>query len=351
VRLTWLEEREESFARQLALAPLDVVSWFYAGGAWLHRALAESDVTPPRRLAAHVVSVGNLVVGGTAKTPLAAWLAGRLRRRGRKVVLVSRGYGRAGGDPLEVVSDGRFVRASAATAGDEPMLLASQAPGVPVLVGRDRGVVGLRALSAFDAEVIVLDDGFQHHRVSRDVDVLSFDGDLGLGNRRVLPRGPLREPLGALSRADAIGVVDGPLPEADERVLASRAPNAYRFTTHRLPAALRPLAGGAGLPLASLEGQSVGLLAAVARPQSVRRTLEGLGARVVAERLFRDHHRFRPADLAGLAGEAARWITTEKDAVKLVPAWTGHARVDVLAIELAVDAPEALLDWLESRLR
>ncbi len=347
----WLRERDESLARQLALAPLDVASWCYASAAWLHRAAAERGLTRARRLAAHVVSVGNLVVGGTAKTPLAAWLAAQLRRRGRKVALASRGYGRPGGEPVEVVSDGRFVHGTAATAGDEPMLLAAQAPGVPVLVARDRGLAGLRAISAFGADVIVLDDGFQHHRLERDVDVLTFDGSLGLGNRRVLPRGPLREPLGALARAEAIGVVDGPLPERDERVLAWRAPRAYRFATRRRPSALRPLAGGAALPLADLSGERVGLLAAVARPDSVRRTLEQLGAQVVAERLFRDHHRYAAVDLANLADEVPRWITTEKDAVKLIPAWAGRARIDVLAIELAVDAPEALLDWLEARLR
>src|SRR5262249_3394810 len=98
-------------------------------------------------------------------------------------------------------------------------------------------------------------------------------------------------------------------------------------------------------------GERVGLLAGVAQPASVRRTLAGLGAEIVAERLFRDHHRFTASDLAGLADAAPRWITTEKDAVKLVPAWAGRARVDVLAIELAVDAPAALLDWLEAKLR
>jgi tetraacyldisaccharide 4'-kinase len=350
VNLPWVE-RDESLARQLALAPLDVASWGYAGVAWLHRAVAESGITRPRRLAARVVSVGNLVVGGTAKTPLAAWLAAQLHDRGWKVALASRGYGRAGGEPVQVVSDGRFVLATAESAGDEPMLLAAQAPGVPVLVGRDRGVVGLRAVSAFGADVIVLDDGFQHHRLRRDVDLLTFDGAFGLGNRRVLPRGPLREPLGALARAHAIGVVDGPLPERDERLVAWRAPRAYRFATSRRPRALRPLAGGAALSLADLSGERVGLLAAVAQPESVRRTLARLGAQVVAERLFRDHHRYSASDLAGLGDQAPRWITTEKDAVKLVPAWAGRARVDVLAIELDVEAPNALLDWLESRLR
>jgi len=350
MRFAWLEERDESLGRQLALAPLDLASWVYGAGALVHRRLA-AVLRPPRRLAARVVSVGNLVVGGTAKTPLAAWLASQLRRRGRKVVLVSRGYGRSGGAPVEVVSDGRALLASAQTAGDEPMLLAAQARGVPVLVGRDRVRVGHRALAAFDAEVIVLDDGFQHHRLYRDLDLVSFDGHLGLGNRRLLPRGPLREPLSALSRADAIGVVDGPLPEEDERILRRRAPRAFRFAARRRPSSLRALATGVRRPLDDLDGCSVGLLAAVAQPRSVRRTLEGLGARVVAERLFRDHHRYRASDLEGLGGTANHWVTTEKDAVKIVPSWLGSARVDVLGIELEVEDPGPLLDWVESRLR
>ena len=351
MRLDWLEQREESPSRRLALAPLVVPSWCYAGAATLHRVLSERGWLRRRHLAARVVSVGNLVVGGTGKTPLAAWLAVGLRRRGRKVALASRGFGRSGGEPLEVVSDGRFVRGSADSAGDEPMLLAAKAPGVPVLVGRDRGLVGLRAQSAFDAQVIVLDDGFQHHRLARDVDILCFDGRLGLGNRRVLPRGPLREPLRVLGRADALGVVDGPLPEADASELARRAPRAYAFAMRRQPTVLRPLAGGAVLPPESLAGEAVGLLAGVAQPRSVRRTLEGLGARVVAERLFPDHHRFRAQDLQDLARQAPRWVTTEKDAVKLVPAWSGGARLEVLVIDLVVDDGEKLLDWIEARLR
>ncbi len=347
----WLEEREESLARRIALAPLSPVSWVYGSAAAAHRALSERGVLARRRLATKVVSVGNLVVGGTAKTPLAGWLAAQLKRRGHRVVLASRGYGRSGGDAIEIVSDGRHVRGTAATAGDEPMLLAAKARGVPVIVGRDRGLVGLRALSAFDAEVLVLDDGFQHHRLHRDVDVLSFDGRLGLGNRRVLPRGPLREPLAALSRADAIGVVDGPLPEEDDREIAKRAPDAYRFETARRPSGLRPLGGGAALALDDLRDAEIGLLTGVAQPLSVRRTLESLGARVVAERAFPDHHRYREADLDELAAEAPRWVTTEKDAVKLLPTWGGSAQIDVLAIELAVEKPRPFLEWLESKIR
>jgi tetraacyldisaccharide 4'-kinase len=146
-------------------------------------------------------------------------------------------------------------------------------------------------------------------------------------------------------------VVDGPLSEADEACLERHAPGARRFVARRRPIGLRALQGGRLEPPASLSGARVGLLAAIARPDSLRRTLADLGAEVVAERVFRDHHRFSARDLAGLAGQAELWVTTEKDAVKLLPAWAGGARVVVLVIELEVEEPEALLDWIEARLR
>jgi tetraacyldisaccharide 4'-kinase len=326
-------------------------AWAYGAGAWLARAARERGVLPVRRLPLRVISVGNLLVGGTGKTPFAAWLASGLSRRGHKVALASRGYGRRGREPVCVVSDGRFVRADAERAGDEPLWLAAHAPGVPVLVGRDRGVVGLRALSGFGADVLVLDDGFQHQRLARDLDFVCFDGAFGLGNGWLLPRGPLREPLGALRRADALAVVDGPLPAEDSARIEAVAPQAVKLALRRRPASLRPLAGGGGGAPAALDGAQVGLITGVARPAAVRRSLERLGARVVAERLFPDHHRYRKADLAGLAAQAPLWVTTEKDALKLVPAWAAGADVRVLAQALEVEAGEALLDWVEQRIR
>jgi tetraacyldisaccharide 4'-kinase len=351
VRLGWLERRDETPAQRLALAPLVPCAWLYGAGAWLTRALRERELLSRRRLPMRVVSVGNLVVGGTGKTPFAAWLAAGLARRGRKVALASRGHGRRGHEPVVVVSDGRFVRGSAERAGDEPMWLAGHTPGVPVLVGRDRGVVGLRALSGFGAEVLVLDDGFQHHRLARDVDIVCFDGEFGLGNGSVLPRGPLREPIVALRRADAIAVVDGPLREPDAARIRALAPSAREVSLRRHPVSLRGLGGGEETAPGWLEGRSVGLLAGVARPDSVRRTLAALGARIVAERIFRDHHRYRAVDLVGLGAQASLWITTEKDAVKLVPGWARGADLRVLGQALEVDAGGALLDWVEGKLR
>jgi tetraacyldisaccharide 4'-kinase len=346
----WLERRSEDPLRRLALLPLDVAAWLYGAVAWLHRLVYRIGLRRPARLGCRVVSIGNLLVGGSGKTPTAAWLAAELRRRGHKVALASRGHGRRDREPVRVVSDGRFVHATSEQAGDEPLLLAAHAPGVPVLVGRDRALVGLRAISGFGAEVLLLDDGFQHHRLARDLEIVLFDG-AGLGNGRVLPRGPLREPRGALRFADAIGVVDGPLPAEDEALLRRLAPGALRFAGRRRPVWLRPLGGGTSTPPESLAGTEVGLLAGIARPEGLRRTLEGLGARVVVERVFPDHHRYRAADVADLVRHGVVWITTEKDALKLPASWTAGARVLVLGIELEVEAPERLLDWLEARLR
>jgi len=346
-RPAFFDERRPSLARRVALSPLVPLAWIYGGGAWLAR---HARLRSPARLACRVVSVGGIAVGGSGKTPAAAWIAARLRERGHKVAIASRGYGRAGRDRCLVVSDGRFVRAGVAEAGDEPLLLAAKAPGVPVLVGRDRAAAGLRALVLFDVDVLVLDDGLQHHRVARDVEIVTVAGS-GLGNGALLPRGPLREALSALRRADAIWVIDGPLPARDAERLERHAPGARWLQARRRPVSVRSLAGAALAPATSLAGLEVGMLAGIAEPESLRRTLESLGARVVAERRFPDHHRYRERDLSGLAACTPRWVTTEKDALKILPSWAEGIDLRVLAIDLDVERGDELVGWLDRALR
>jgi tetraacyldisaccharide 4'-kinase len=348
---SWLIGREESRARAAALLPLRAASWGYAAGASLHRLAHQRGWIEPRRLACRVVSVGSLTVGGAGKTPTAAFVAEGLRLRGHRVALATRGHGGRPRESVHVLSDGRLLGRDPGAAGDEPIVLAAHAPGVPVVVARDRGLAGLRAISVFDIDVLVLDDGFQHHRLHRDVDILSFDGMQGLGNGFVLPRGPLREGVSALERADAIGVVDGALPPADEAVLARRARAAYRYTGMRQPIVLHGLAGGDPERPTALAGRSVGALTGIAGPAEFECTLEALGARVVARRHFPDHHRYRSMDLRGLSELAEIWVTTEKDAVKLLPSWLGGLDLRVLTIEIAVEGGDAFFAWLEGRLR
>ena len=349
--LPWLTSRAESSAARTALFPLELAALAYQAGAALHRSAYERGWIARRRLSCRVVSVGNLTVGGSGKTPTTAWLAVGLRRRGHKVAIASRGYRRRSREPVVVVSDGVQVRAGVRSAGDEPLVLAAHAPGVPVLVGPDRSVVGLRAVSAFGADVLVLDDGFQHHRLARNVELLTVDGRFGFGNGRVLPRGPLRERLSALAYADAIGIIDGPLAPPDAQRLENFAPRALQFCAQRRPRCVRPLAGGAEASPETLAGLEVGLVAGIARPAALRETVEALGARVVACRTFADHHDFRARDVNDLARFAKLWITTEKDAVKILPSWVGRADLRVLAIDLEVTDPERILDFVEARMR
>ena len=352
LRARWIPDAAPASAGRIALVPLTLSSWLYGAITWAHGALYRSGLLRRRRLGSRVVSIGSPVAGGSGKTPTAAWVASRLRERGHKVVLATRGYGRSGRDAVVVLSDGRHVRSALSEAGDEPALLVGLAAGVPVLVGPDRSLVGLRAISLFGADVIVLDDGMQHHRLARDVEIVTLDGSEGLGNGWVLPRGPLRERLGSLRRADAVIVVDGPLAETDAARLRRHAPRVRRQAARRAARSLRPLAGGRAEPPSRLAGRRVGLLCAIARPDSLRRTVEALGAEVVAERCFADHHAYSRRDLVGLGIESPCWITTEKDAVKILPVWLEpDVELHVLGISLEVEDSDAFLDWLDARVR
>ncbi len=349
---SWLLASDESWPRWAALAPLLTLEAGYRVGARFHRAMYASGWRERKTAPGRVVSIGNLTAGGTGKTPFAAWLAHALAARGHRTALLSRGSGRSREQSKQVcwVSDGQRLLADAAAAGDEPLLLAVRAPGVPVLVGRDRALLARCVYAQLGCDLAVLDDGFQHHRLARDLDLVLVDAGRGFGNGHLLPRGPLREPLGALLRADAIGLVDGEGSDALQRLLARRAPRAFRFRVRREFEGLRRLSDASPLEAAALAGAEVGLLAAIARPDSLRARVEALGARVVATRFFSDHHRYRESELRGLAARAPLWITTDKDAVKLSPRWAQPAELAVLSLAIRVEEPDALLGWIEARL-
>jgi len=324
----------------------------YGLGARLHRAWMKRSLPERGRLACGVVSIGALTVGGAGKTPVAARVAQGLAARGWRVVLASRGYRGRSRDPVRVVSDGRFIRSNVEESGDESLVLAAHAPGVPVLVGADRRVVGHRAVAAFDAQILVLDDGFQHHRLARDLDIVCVDGVSGFGNGRVLPAGPLREPRAALAAADWLCVVDGGQPDSRGAEIASQEGQSLEVIhASRRPTDLLRLDHSERRSAESLEGARVGLLAGIARPTSLRKTLEGLGASVVAERTFPDHHVYGLEDCAGLDDSVDLWVTTEKDALKILPDWVTDVPFFVLRIEAEIEEEAEVLDRIERRLR
>jgi tetraacyldisaccharide 4'-kinase len=299
-----------------------------------------------RHLSHPVISVGNLVAGGSGKTPAVATIARMLAARGERPAIISRGYRRL--EPTEgvlVVSDGTHVLEPVARSGDEPQLLAKTVAGVPVLVSPDRYAAGLFAERTFGTTVTILDDGFQHVQLERDVDLLLVSSaDLG---EKVLPSGLLREPLEAARFADAL-LVSGSDEEVADVARALDLATAFRIAPRY--GELRMLSGMAPTCVAS----RVFAFAGIARPQRFFDALIGLGYGVVRERTFRDHHAFTPGDVDAIQSAArdigaSLIITTEKDAVRLPPAsWT--IPVATLPMTIDIEPSAAFEAWLAGRL-
>jgi tetraacyldisaccharide 4'-kinase len=293
-----------------------VLGSLFASCASLRAAAYRRGLLPRARLAGPVVSVGNLSVGGSGKTPVVERVAAILRAAGEPVAILSRGYGgRHRGEPL-LVSDGSAVLASAREAGDEPVMLARALPGVVVAVGRRRDAVGRFVEARFGRRVHVLDDGFQHLRLERDLDLVCLDvRDL---EDRPLPAGRLRERPDALARAHAVLLTRLEAASEDElRALETRLGAERTFRVARRTAGWRSLGGTetAAPPRAFL-------LAAIARPERFEHDVAQAGCAVVGRAVFRDHHRFRPPELAEVAARARTAgadaiVTTAKDAVRL----------------------------------
>jgi len=280
------------------------------------------------RLRTPVVSVGNLTVGGTGKTPVTAYLAEYLREEGCRPVIISRGYGghpHSTKESVKVVSDGRQVLLDAAHAGDEPFLLASRLPGVPVICHPDRVRAGRWAEEHLQPDVILLDDGFQHMRLHRDFNLLLMDAGRPLGNGQVLPAGPLREPPRAIRRADVILLTrcpdTGSLPPLF-RHLGPLAPDVPIYSSHFRLAALLTLGQGAALPLSHVSGKRVVAFCGLAHPQQFFRMLESAGLEIRDTLAFDDHQTYSAAEAERIAAACRRAgagaaLTTGKDLVKM----------------------------------
>lgn len=318
-------------APQPWLAPLGAL---YGSVGRARAALYRRGLLPRARLGGPVISVGSLSVGGSGKTPAVAMVAAMLHRHGLPVAVLSRGYGGSfAGDAL-VVSDGESVLAGAVEAGDEPVMLARDLPGVVVAVGPRRDRVGHAIEARFGRRVHVLDDGFQHLRLHRDLDLLCVTAaDL---EDQPLPAGRLRESVAAAARADAI------LLEADgeSRVIASW-PSDRVF---RLRRRVLGFFGRDGRPVPPPEGPL--LLAGIARPDRFRKDAAHLLYSLAGEWIFPDHHRYSAADLAEIESRAREVradaiLTTAKDAERLPPEWQ-PLPVVVLRICAEVEDPERL---------
>ena len=300
----WTGRGRRARAARALLSPAEAIYRVVVAGRGV---LYDWRVLRAENFSVPVLSIGNLSVGGTGKTPVAAWFASRLSAKGVKPGIVLRGYG-----------------------GDETIVHQRLNEGVPVIAAADR-VRGIREAIAQGVDAVVLDDAFQHRRASRDADVVLVNADAWSGSPRLLPAGPWREPLRSARRANLVIITrktaDKSKVENVKRALAKAAPRVPVATAHLAPGDLRSTTTGQTLPLHVLQGADLTAIAAIADPDSFFRQLTELGA-VVRTHSFDDHHAFTRSEARDLAARASASdfvVCTLKDAVKLEPLWPAEA--------------------------
>lgn len=326
---------------RLTYPPRWVASQLYGVLAASHRASYTWGLRTAHRLPCRVVSIGNLTVGGTGKTPVTLWLARWFQQQGWRVAIVSRGY-KARCDHT-VVSTGTGPLVAWQEVGDEPYLLAQALPGVPVLISKARALGGYEAWERFGAEVVLLDDGFQHHALSRDLDLVLVDASQPFGRGSLLPAGVLREPLAALRRADAVL-----LTRVD--MAAEAVPALCQHLRTWLPEQPIYLATMENTGLYNhhttslmkphwLQGRRVVAFAGIGNPRAFTHTITRSGGLVLACFLFPDHYPYTLADWQEILQKAQQYqadavVTTEKDAVRIAPQW--RAALPLVTLQLGI---------------
>ena len=325
---------------------MTVLSAAYGGVARFRRSWYDRRPASRIRLSRPVVSVGNLVTGGSGKTPVVAAVAAVLSRHGHRPAILSRGYGRSRRAPgIVVVTEGTGPLVPVEQSGDEPQMLARDIRGVPIVVAADRARAGRAAIDRFDSTVLILDDGFQHLRLERKIDLLVLSSeDLA---EKLLPSGRLREPLSAATAADAVLAYGS---AADAQELANRVGVEHSFcVTPRY------------LPLLTLHGvlpadKRVAAVAGIARPQRFFDALRKQGYDVIREFTFPDHHWFSAADVREIEAKArergaSAVVTTAKDAMRLERYRNGLTSPwAILPLSVFVEPSAEFEAWLLQRL-
>lgn len=302
---------------------LSALSFVYRSVINLRNQMYNYGILKQEKLSCKVISVGNITIGGTGKTPTVIMLANLLKERGYRPVVLSRGYGGNAKSPVNIVSDGSKILMGHTEAGDEPVLIAQSVNGIPVLTGSKRTLTGRFAIENMNADILVLDDAFQHRRIFRDIDIVIQNREKPFGNGFLLPRGPLREPPASLNRAHIQiwkdNTRDGRFPKYCEQGTGAFPPTLSEY--------LKPkniLRGGTAdaLPLEYISGKKVCAVAGIGSPDNFKETIESLGATPVSFLIFPDHYRYTPEDICEIrdrasASDAEYILTTEKDGIRL----------------------------------
>jgi tetraacyldisaccharide 4'-kinase len=314
-----------------------VISDLYAAIVRRRRERYNSRPDLRRRLRHPVISIGNLAVGGRGKTPMVASITRELLAMGERPAILSRGYGRRRPeDGVVVVRDPEGVRSDLARAGDEPLMLARALDGASVLVSSDRYLAGTLAEHALGATVHVLDDGFQHLQLDRDIDIVLVGRD-DVVKPVTLPNGRLREPLDTLVAADAVLAADD---DVDFTAVGVDLPF---FRTHR------------SVRLPDLDGRAAFAVAGIAAPERFFADVRRLGCALVGSRAFTDHYPYSRKDVAGMAEAARRSgaqviVTTEKDYVRMLPWRPFRMPVECVALTMEPDPQPEFRHWLTGAL-
>jgi tetraacyldisaccharide 4'-kinase len=338
---------------KLGFVPLWILSQVYRSLVYIHRQSFQLGWRARYGLPCRVISVGNLTVGGTGKTPLAMWLARWCLDQGWQVAVLSRGYGGQSGNVPHVVSPRQGKAQAWSTVGDEPYLLAQELPHVPVVVGKDRVRSGMYANCQFGTQVLILDDGFQHYRLARDLDLVLIDATNPFGHGSLLPRGILREPLQALQRADAVvltrvELATDNLPAVCQRIRQwyPHGPIYHMKTTVEALSVRDAQSAEETLPLC---GRRVVAFVGIGNPSAFAATLTQLGCEVAALLVFRDHHPYTLEDWQAIVETASQYdasgiVTTTKDDIRLDAAWQAPIPLYTLRIDVAFVEGEATLE-------
>ena len=347
----------ENRAFSLSTAPLAALSCLYGLGVRIRTTVYGKR--RKKKLPGFVLSIGNLTVGGAGKTPAADMIAQWALKEGYRPAILSRGYGgRHKGKTFEV-SDGRHILCTPAEAGDEPYLLAKKLEGVPVILSKARDEAGALAYERHGSNFFILDDGFQHLRLQRDLDLVLLDATSPFGNMHLLPRGPLREPVDHLKRADAF--IFTRAGHGTNLIMMDYLKDRFRnkpvFQSDHVPESLvLPNLGIAHTP-DFIQGKRVVAFAGIAKPEAFRDMLIGLNAEISLFRRFRDHHVFIRSELRELVAEGHRLradllITTEKDYVRLGPLAQTEKHLGYLTIRFQMTSgAEAFFDMIRRKAR
>jgi lipopolysaccharide heptosyltransferase II/tetraacyldisaccharide 4'-kinase len=328
----------------------------YEVGARGRRGLYQKGWRKTQHLPAPVVSVGNLTVGGTGKTPVTAYLARLFQAQRLRVAILSRGYG---GRRREVtcLSDGDRLYHRPPEVGEEAYWLAESLPGIPVYTGPGRYEAGMAAWQDHRPDLFLLDDGFQHFQLARDLDIVLLDADRPFGNGRLLPAGPLREPLSTLAEADIVILTRYDPRRHQKHILDLKRVFPYLevFTAALEPTMARRFPGGEEHPLENLCQLPILAFAGLARPRVFEDTLVNLGTDLRGFRAFPDHYPYSPEDLADLVREARErhaetLITTSKDWARLGEKWPGDLPLVVLEVAARVEPEQVFCNCLMAAL-